>query len=48
MTDCPKCLGLGTVVIHNKEKTCNLCNGEKKIANELEEDYISSLHVWHD
>ena len=46
MTNCPKCLGTGEIFIHSKLKECNLCKGEKKVDDELAEDFINSLKVF--
>ena len=42
--ECPKCLGTGEIFI-NKLVECNLCLGEKTVHPDLEEDFISSLHI---
>lgn len=48
MTECPKCLGQGEIFIHSRLKKCNLCEGEGKVAKELEEDFIHSIHPFED
>lgn len=48
MTDCPKCLGTGEIFIHSKLKTCNLCDGKKVVVEDLEEDFIHSIHPFED
>lgn len=48
MATCPKCLGTGEVFIHSKLKECNLCNGKQVVEEDLEEDYIHSIHPFDD
>lgn len=48
MVGCPKCLETGEIFIHKKLKTCNLCDGKKEVSNDLEEDFIHSIHIFED
>ena len=45
-TECPACIGVGEVMEGKKKtkgfeyKTCNLCNGNKVVSQELADDYV--------
>jgi hypothetical protein len=49
LTECPKCLGTGEIIIPENSKTlgkvsCNLCEGTGKIHPEIADDFILSLY----
>ena len=49
-TECPSCLGEGVVMEGKKTtkgfeySTCNLCNGNKVVSQELADDYIFAMN----
>ena len=49
-TECPACIGVGEVMEGKKTtkgfeySTCNLCNGNSVVSQELADDYIFAMN----
>lgn len=55
MTNCPKCLGVGTLMVSIsptkkgfKYETCDICEGKGVVLPELHQSFVDSLKTFED